>query len=570
MNISKKSPVFIGLGKTIFTSSVCVIDPLSKDGPTTHLLERYSRKKADGGWPAAILEEIKNKYSDREFIITENRDVQCPHFYEKGLNKAFPLFEFISSKGLEQFSSHFNSDLRFLTHHYCHALVAKYMSPFKKAAVLVIDGAGSNSSDFSSDHLDFKLLKNIDKDLHEECSLYSFDEGELTPVWKKWQKFEPSKKFPNHSYSEGLGTCYEKVAEFIFSSKRASGKVMGLAAFGKSLNFSSSRELLESLDWNRSFKGNTKEEWEADLEMEYFKDLAASIQDLYETRLSQLADEVKSSLNEYENLIIVGGSALNCTNNMKLIISDKFKEIYVPPFPGDESIGLGCALHSYYNKNEWKCLKHEDQSGYLGLDYAYSKEDILEVFSEYELITSENIIDLTSDLIVQGEIIGWFQGRSESGPRALGNRSILSRMDIKGRKDYLNSSVKFRESFRPYGSSVTYEKTFEYFDIPKTFNNPYMSFAVHVNDNYKDLFSEATHVDGTSRMQSVREGQNPKFYNLIQKVGEKSGVYGVLNTSLNTMGEPIVETIIDLKKFLDVSNVYGVVIDNILIKKKQS
>ncbi|OUR93630.1 hypothetical protein A9Q84_19365 [Halobacteriovorax marinus] len=569
MEMNKKSPVFIGLGKTLFSSSVCVFDPEISAFPKTYLLERYSRKKADGNWPDLILSKLQQELSGREQRICENRDVIKPSEFEEKLNKVIPFYDYLTKKELDKFSVKFNKNIDFLSHHYCHAQVAKYMSPFKKAAILIIDGAGSKGSDFQSEHLDFPLVGSEHSELHEECSLYLLEDGKLTPVWKKWQEFKQSSKFPKHFYSEGLGTCYEKVAEFIFASKRASGKVMGLAPFGKSFNFSSTDELLSSLDWTRAYTGKSKSDWEADSEMEYFQNLAASVQELFEKIFIELVTEIKDSLDGVENLIIAGGCALNCTNNMKLISSEHFSEIYVPPFPGDESIGLGCALHSYFLDNKWSAFDHLDQHGYFGEDLTYTSSDIEEVFSGYDFIKPDCILDYSAELISDSKIIGWFQGSSESGPRALGNRSILSRMDIDGRKDYLNESVKFRESFRPYGSSVTYEKCFDYFDIPENFNNPYMSFAVRVKDKFRELFKEATHIDGTSRMQSVRKGQNEKFYQLISKVGEKTGVYGVLNTSLNTMGEPIVETIEDLRNFLNTSNVDGVVIENYFIKKKQ-
>ena len=568
MKINKKSPVFVGLGKTLFTSSVCIIDPLQSDFPTLYLLERYSRKKADGAWPELLLSKLEKYLESRRLLICENRDVLTPEEFEDSLDKVLPFYDFLNKKGLAKYTRSFNQEISFLTHHYCHAQVAKYMSPFKKTAVLVIDGAGTEGSDFNETHLEYLKVDKKNFDQHEEVSLYSLDNGEIKSVWKKWHKFEQSRKYPDHYYSTGLGMCYEKVAEFIFSSKQASGKVMGLAAFGKSLKFSSTTDLLNSLDWSRSYKGKSKNDWEQSIEIEYYQDLAASIQELFEKRFESLINEIKESLPDYENLIIVGGCALNCTNNMKIKNSNLFKEIYIPPFPGDESISLGCALHSYYLDNKWKEFSQTNQQGYFGEKLEITKDEIKQVFKGYEILSPECILDFSSDLIESGEVIAWFQGESESGPRALGNRSILSRMDIEGRKEYLNKSVKFRESFRPYGASVIFEKISTYFEVSDNFNNPYMSFAVKVREEFRALFQEATHIDGTSRMQSVRRTQNAYFYDLISKVGEKTGVYGVLNTSLNIMGEPMVETLSDLERFLSESNVHGAVIKNFYIKKK--
>jgi carbamoyltransferase len=164
--------------------------------------------------------------------------------------------------------------------------------------------------------------------------------------------------------------------------------------------------------------------------------------------------------------------------------------------------------------------------------------------------------------------VAWFQGRSESGPRALGNRSILARPDVTGLKDKLNKSIKFRESFRPYGCSVIQEKAHLYFDIDQNFNNPYMSFAIKVREEHKELLKEVSHIDGTSRMQTVKIGQNEKFYRLLERFGEKSGLPCLLNTSLNVMDEPIVETIQDVRRFMENTPTDYLVINDFLIKRK--
>jgi len=569
MEIKKKSPIFIGMGKTLFCSSVSVVDPLSHELVETYLLERYSRKKADGSWPADILSSLKEKYSDRDLVLSENRDVISPYDFEAALDKGFPFFNYLEKKGLHNFSSHFNKQIEYIPHHFAHAQVAKYMSPFKKCAVLVIDGAGSKAADIPRNYLDYEFSSKVESHLHEESSLYLFEQGELTPIMKNWQEFKKSEKFSEHSYSDGLGTCYEKIAEFIFNSKRASGKVMGLAPFGKDLGFETSRELLHSLDWGRSFKGGSKEDWETSGEMDHFKDLACTVQRIFEERMFSIINQIKERLPSIDKLIITGGCALNCTSNMKLIEKSGLEQIYIPPFPGDESIGLGCSLAKYYEGHKWSIKKHSDQHGYLGEKREYAKSDIEKKFESYQIIWPASIAKFSAELISDGHIIGWYQGRSESGPRALGNRSILSRMDIPGRKNYLNESVKFRESFRPYGASVLFERGEEYFHISKDFNNPYMSFAVKLRDKYLDIFKEATHIDQTSRMQLVRREQNPLYYDLIREIETLTGVGAVLNTSLNVMGEPIVETIDDLRNFLDKSNVYGLAIGDAFILKER-
>jgi carbamoyltransferase len=170
--------------------------------------------------------------------------------------------------------------------------------------------------------------------------------------------------------------------------------------------------------------------------------------------------------------------------------------------------------------------------------------------------------------LAKGLVVAWFQGRSESGPRALGNRSILANPMVAGLKDRLNAEIKFREDFRPYGCSVLQECAHEYFEVEKGFNNPYMSFAVKTRENQRRRLSQVTHIDGSSRMQTVGKAQNPLFYELIKAFGEKTGLNCLLNTSLNIMGEPIVETAEDARKFLLATPVDGMAIGRFYIQKR--
>ena len=215
-------------------------------------------------------------------------------------------------------------------------------------------------------------------------------------------------------------------------------------------------------------------------------------------------------------------------------------------------------------------MKFENQHAYFGpVESIPKKEEIEKVFSDsnYEIKHHNNIAEVAANLLNDEKIIAWFQGRSESGPRALGNRSILVRPDRKGIKDFLNANIKFRESFRPYGCSVLFEEAHRYFEVNQNFNNPYMSYAIKVRSNFKELLKDVSHVDGTSRMQTVRPGQNQLFYNLLKEFGKLSGLYCLLNTSLNVMDEPILETVEDAKRFLDNSEVDYLIIDQFCIKR---
>ena len=573
MNHSTDKKYYLGLGKTTFNSSVCV---LHNDGQSLELWssERHSRKKADGSWPEHALKMWKEYYGKHEsgkLEIAENRDVKTPLFREKQLNRAIPFFEHVKAVELEQYSSGLNTDIKFLPHHYCHAMIAKFMSPFERTAILVIDGAGSHGEDIPENHPERKFVNNTNLQKNEEYSIYLLEHGKLTTIKKHWQQFFQSKKFPKHWYSDGLGTCYEKVAEYIFNSKRAAGKVMALAGLGTPGEYNNSMELLESLDWNNSFSGKSKKEWEESPHLKHYQDIAASIQKLFEEKLILLGSDITKLIPNITNLIITGGCALNCVSNMRLLKKNIFKNIYVPPNPGDECIGIGAALALYYCDHPWRLTPHENQHGYFGASSSVPSDlQIKTTFDGYRITKHDNIAEDSAELIAQGKILAWFQGRSEAGPRALGNRSILARVDKHDLKNYLNQHVKYREDFRPYGCSVNMEKCREYFDIPKNFQNPYMSFAVDTRDNFRKTFKEVTHIDGTSRIQVVSVGQNKLFHALIEKVGEKTGLYAVLNTSLNIMGEPIVENILDARNFLDHCNVDNLVIGNYIVAKNLS
>jgi len=539
------------------------------------LTERVNRKKASGVWPVQGLQYFSPHFLNfKNISLAQNRDVISPLQFEERLNLAGPFYESLEKQGLDFFLAKRNPDILNFTHHRCHAYAAMAMSPYEKSLIVVMDGAGSNLQDFSTgaDSDERFLFPKQAGRFHEACSVYLQDGKKLTPVHKEWQQFNQSKRWPKHWWSEGLGTFYEKAAEYIFNSKRAAGKVMGLAALGKATSIKNRQEYLEELDWNLAFEGKTKKEWEESGRFELFANVAASVQKNYEeTQLAFIAS-LKEKFPDYRNLILTGGSALNCTTNMLLVNNHFFESIYVPPFPGDESIGFGCAQGIYYDVLDapWTPVAFENQHGYFGPVTSIPTDKLVEeIFHDYEFLKPESLTKYTCDYLEQGHVIAWFQGRSESGPRALGHRSILARVDREGLKDHLNARVKFRESFRPYGCSVPHDEAHYYFDVPKGFDNPYMSFATRVHKKWKERLKEVTHFDGTSRMQTVREGQCPLYYELLKEFGRRTGLSCLLNTSLNVMGEPIVESVGDARRFLENSDVYALAIGNYFIRKKK-
>ena len=444
--------VYLGLGKTLFNSSACLLVP-SGERPEIELVlsERVLRKKATGVWPEKAIRELESQLSGREVFIAENRDVLTPGEREKSINQVFPFYEYLEQQGLSQFSQRFNCQLEFVTHHFCHAMATVTLSPFEKCVIVVMDGAGSKAEAFCKNSEEFRIQVPASPEAHEECTVYLHNQGKLRCVYKRWQSFHRSKKSPRLSFSEGAGILYENASEFIFNSSQSAGKVMGLAPFGRARSEILSRvDYLESLNWDLAFRGKDKETWESSGNTQLYSDIAAHVQRSFEGALFPLLESVRRNYPEYRQLILTGGCALNCTANGKILNQRLFDEIYVPPFPGDESIGLGAASVLYFGRDRhpWKPLPKEQQNGYFGARSSIPKDEKIETtFRDFSVKRPVSISKTAAQALNEGKILGWFQGRSESGPRALGNRSILARPDVPGLKDRLNRQIKFREDF---------------------------------------------------------------------------------------------------------------------------
>ncbi|HUP56699.1 MAG TPA: carbamoyltransferase C-terminal domain-containing protein [Bdellovibrionota bacterium] len=576
-----RSTSCLGLGKTLFNSSACVFRPGGAPGeqrPRIELAlsERLLRKKAAGTWPEAAIGALG--LGDEPLAIAENRDVLSPAEQERALDRSFPFFDHLKRAGLARFSSRFNPELEFVTHHRCHAMAAVAMSPFEKCVIVVMDGAGSLRRDFSETQARDEGIAehSVSPDSHEECSVYLHDRGRLRGVRKRWRVFRRGVRATEHTFSEGSGILYEKVAEYVFNSGRAAGKVMGLASFGSpsaAIPNGGRWDFVDGLDWSRAFQGGSKKDWEESGRFAEFANLAASAQQDFEAGYFELLREIRSAYPGYDRLILTGGCALNCTANGKLLATGLFNEVYVPPFPGDESIGLGAASWLYYIKEgyPWLPLPPSEQHGYFGPRSSVPSEgEVDRVFAGLEIRKPPSITRYVAGLLAEGKILGWYQGRSESGPRALGNRSILADPRVAGLKDRLNREVKFREAFRPYGASCTFESVRTWFDVPAAFDSPFMSFAVRPRPEQRELLKEVCHVDGTSRIQTVRPGQNPLFHELLTEFGAMTGLPCLLNTSLNVMGEPIVESMADARAFLEKTPVDGIAVGEHFVRRRSS
>jgi carbamoyltransferase len=264
-------------------------------------------------------------------------------------------------------------------------------------------------------------------------------------------------------------------------------------------------------------------------------------------------------------LCISGGVALNSVANYKLLQSGLFEDIFINPAASDTGVPLGCALFGYHSILG-QPKRYEWISPYLGPTYTSQDcHEAIKRFSGFKVIQG-NSLAAAADLLAENKIVGNFQGRSEMGPRALGNRSILMSPLLAENKDILNARVKFREAFRPFAPAVLSEHTEEYFVFDR--ENPYMLMVADIRPEKHSVIPAVTHVDGTGRLQTVSKQYNARFYEIVKQFYAKTGVPVLLNTSFNVAGEPIVETPDDaIRCFLGTAIDALLIQDNLLIKE---
>jgi len=290
--------------------------------------------------------------------------------------------------------------------------------------------------------------------------------------------------------------------------------------------------------------------------------------------LLDLSKSLAEKYPDYKNIIFAGGCALNCLTTTKLVNLEIYNQVFVPPCPNDEGISIGAAYYKALKLGytKFKPYNIDAPIAYLGSrsieNELQDHERIHELFQDFEIKYFEDPTIEAANLIANGEVVAWFQGRSECGPRALGNRSILSLPGISDRKKFLNDQIKFRESFRPYGCSVTLEDAHRYFECPENYHMPFMSFAPKIRSEFKTELQAVTHLDNTCRIQTVTKNQNELYYKLIKHVEKLVGHPLLLNTSLNVMGQPILENLKDAHLFLTTSNTKHLFLGNYYIYKK--
>ena len=538
--------------------------------------ERFSRKKFDDDFPTMAID-----WCLKEAMITPT-EIHSVAFYDKPVLKFERLLDnyiAVAPRGMFSFLDvipkwihkrlwikdeikkslkGFKGDIIFPEHHMSHAAHTFYTSPFEESVILTTDGVGEWST------TSFGIGKNNSITLTNDI---------------RWP----------HS----LGLFYSAFTYLLgFQVNEGEYKLMGLASYGKPKYYDIILDKLIDVKKDGSFH----------LNMEYFAftydrimvndrfaklfgilprkkdekteqihyDIGASAQKVLEDVLLKIANHIYEKF-RIKNLCLGGGVALNSVANYRILKEGPFDNIHIPPSPGDAGSAVGSAQYLYYIHNNQKRIVEKDltktiaENVYVGP--SYSDDTIQEFLNSqnisYEKLTRELLLKKTAQLIADGNIVGWYQGKMEWGPRALGCRSILADPRKAEMKDILNKKIKHRESFRPFAPSILEEFVSEYFEIDTP--SPYMVMVAPVNK--PDQIPAVTHVDGTGRLQSVNKDANPLYYDLIKEFYKITGVPVIINTSMNVMGEPIVNTPQEAYQMILKTDMDFIVLGNNLVKK---
>ncbi|HEY7676704.1 MAG TPA: carbamoyltransferase N-terminal domain-containing protein [Candidatus Methylomirabilis sp.] len=563
--------------------------------------ERFTRRKNDPGFPeqaiAFCLRQAGIQAGDLDYVV----------FYEKPFTKVerilssvlatFPRSMRVFREALlvllkeklwikDRIRQHLAIDpgkILFVEHHLSHAASAFFCSPFREAAVLTVDGVGEwTTSAMGIGAADWNGGGNNRLALFQEL------------------------RFP-HS----LGLLYSAFTAFLgFEVNEGEYKVMGMAPYGRPKYADKVARLVDLKDdgsfrldmsylsyhyhLERSFNGRFERLFgtprhpkarfvtrqtslyddpnpptEAELDRnQFYADMAASIQQVTEDVLLQMAKHLYAST-KLPHLCIAGGVGLNSVANYKLLRQTPFEEIYIQPAAGDAGGALGAALYAHHvllGKPRAFTLEH----AYWGEEYgpaAIAQAVRGRAFPWEEVADEEALLDRVVDALTAGKVVGWYQGRFEWGPRALGNRSILADARQERMKDVVNIKIKFREPFRPFAPSVLEEAAQTYFDIPDVKQHYPARFMLYVTPVRSDKVPAITHVDGSGRLQTVQHGLNPRYARLIEKFGQATGVPLVLNTSFNLKGEPIVTTPDNALDTFAKSGMDLLVLGNVVVEK---
>lgn len=542
--------------------------------------ERFTRKKHDPSYPFNAIEFVLNFakiklsevdqiiFFEKPFLKFERLLETYVAFAPRGFKSfcmAMPLWlkdklfqkKMLFDK-LKRHDNNFNDikKIYFSDHHLSHAASAFFPSPFEEAVVLTADGVGEWATTTVAIGKGNNL--EIKKEIHFPHSL-----GLLYSAFTYYTGFKVnSGEYKLMGLAPYGSPIYEdKIKNNLIDIKEDGSFHLDQSYFNYSTGLTMTNKKFDNL-----FSQKVRDPKNEQLK-QFHMDIAASIQKVTEDVMIKIAKSLKKEFN-ISNLCLAGGVALNCVANGKILKEKIFDNIWVQPAAGDAGGSLGAALALWYiEQNNPRTIDNEDsmQGSYLGPKYLQKdiEEQLDAAGAKYEIFKDEELLDKTATDIANEEAIGWFQGRMEFGPRALGGRSILGDPRSEKMQKNLNLKVKFRESFRPFAPSILREDLSEWFDL--NVDSPYMLMVSNINkdkaikmtEDQKNLFGidklnikrseipAVTHVDYSARIQTVNKKTNEKYFRLIEKFKEKTNCPVLVNTSFNVRGEPIVNTPLD-------------------------
>lgn len=536
--------IILGINYFYHDTSACVV----RDGELLTAVEeeRFTRVKhtwqfprrairaalADAGVDAGEITDVAvsidpRKHWNRKLAFAPSLGRRAGPFLKHELYRAWARQREFQTWFRGAFSGRRPPRLHQVGHHLAHIQGSFFVSPYERAALLSLDGSGEWSTTWIG---------------HTDGSTFS----------------ALSESYFPHS----MGSFYEAATEFCgFRPNYDEGKTMGLAPFGDPERFYPEMSSLVRVDdagrlrvdlsyfryqnWGarrcgpkylRTF-GPARASGAAPIE-DHHQDVAAAAQRVLEERVLEMC-RILERTTDAAHLVVAGGVGLNSVMNGRILRETRFEDLYVMPAAGDSGTSIGAAYY-VHNEIHGSARRYSHFDPYLGT--SYSNEVIEALLKECKLpyVRSDDVCAETARIIRDGSIVAWFQGRMEIGPRALGNRSILCDPTLPHMKDKINAEVKHREAYRPFAPSALAERASEFFDIEV--EAPFMLKVCPVRPEKRDLLPAITHVDGSARLQTVREETNPRYHRLISEFGKLSGVPVLLNTSFNVMGEPIVES----------------------------
>lgn len=452
-----------------------------------------------------------------------------------------------------------NKNVIYINHQLAHACSAFYPSPFEEAAILIFDGYGDSIRDETY-----------------EISLYGYGNSNKIKIIS----VQSGSNKDYYDMTNSLGVFYRNCTVLLGFGVFGQGKTMGISAFGTNKYYSTVKKYVKFSDEGQ-FEINNKDLFlyfknniidSKELSFQDKADIAYAFQKILEDIVLYSAKYLRKKTKS-DNLCLAGGVALNSVGNYRLIKESGFKRIFILPASGDNGLSIGCATYGLYNilKKKRNIKNIELRNAYLGK--IYSENEILGALNKYpekivykKIKSKTELLNKASSLLADQKIIGWFQGGSEIGPRALGHRSILADPREAKMKDTINKRIKHRESFRPFAPSILLEFFEEYFD--STHPVPFMLLTPPVKDDKKNKILAVVHVDGSARVQTVSKKDNDIYYGLIQAFYEKTNVPVLLNTSFNDNNEPMIETPEDAIKCFLKTDLDYLFIHNFMIEKR--